>query len=440
MISLNTKHWLFTELENIGEVTTGNSAPQDKKYFEDGTIPFVRVFDLGLLRNSVYIKNTRDKLNEKVNKKMKLYPKGSVLFTKSGMSLLLNQRAILNTNMYVVSHIGVIVSKPEIKSEWVYYWLKTIDFKKYAHATTLPSLKISLVRKLKFPLPPINEQTRIVGKMEELFSDLDKAVEDLKKTQEQILIYKQAVLNKTYTRVWPKIELEKISEAVGGYAFKGKEFIEKGKYQVIRIGNVRPGKLRLEKSAVFINNIENSVIERYLLKKGDVIISLTGTRKKRDYGFTAIINKSNLLLNQRLAYLRINKKCLPEFLLYYTWTELFKDQFFDSETGNVGQGNVGMKSIRLTTVPLPSIQTQKQVVQEIESWFSVCDKLEETVKQSLNKIEYLRQSILKKAFEGRLVPQDPNDEPAEKLLERIKKEKAKIELQNEKSKKAREKK
>jgi type I restriction enzyme S subunit len=93
-----------------------------------------------------------------------------------------------------------------------------------------------------------------------------------------------------------------------------------------------------------------------------------------------------------------------------------------------------VEDIKNINVLLPSKEEQERILQEIESRLSVCDKLEETVEQSLNKIKYLRQSILKKAFEGNLVPQNPEDEPVEKLLERIKQEKEKFELNKKKRK------
>ena len=85
----------------------------------------------------------------------------------------------------------------------------------------------------------------------------------------------------------------------------------------------------------------------------------------------------------------------------------------------------GVKDMKLVPVLLPPILEQHAIVAEIESRLSVCDKIEENIEQSLKQAEALRQSILKEAFEGRLVPQDPNDEPASKLLERIKAEKEK---------------
>jgi type I restriction enzyme, S subunit len=88
--------------------------------------------------------------------------------------------------------------------------------------------------------------------------------------------------------------------------------------------------------------------------------------------------------------------------------------------------NIGQERIRKIRISFPSLEEQELVVQEIESRISICDRLEATIEANLKRSEALRQSILKRAFEGKLVPQDPNDEPAEKLLERIRQEKAKI--------------
>lgn len=89
--------------------------------------------------------------------------------------------------------------------------------------------------------------------------------------------------------------------------------------------------------------------------------------------------------------------------MYYTWTDLFKDDFFSYETGNVGQGNVGVKAITKTKIPLPSLPEQQRIVQEIETRLSQAEHVEARIEQSLQQAEALRQSILKKAFSGELV-------------------------------------
>lgn len=190
--------WAWTILGEISSLGAGNPAPQGEEYFNNGTYPFVRVQDMGSLGNVVYIYDTRDHLNNKAVEKLRLFPKGSVLFTKSGMSILLNQRAILGRDMYVVSHVGIAIPSGGIPSEYLYYWLKTIDFKDLTHATTLPSLQLSKVREIPTPLPPLPEQHRIVAKIEELLTRLDAGVEGLKKVKVQLKHYRQAVLKHAF--------------------------------------------------------------------------------------------------------------------------------------------------------------------------------------------------------------------------------------------------
>lgn len=291
---------------------------------------------------------------------------------------------------------------------------------------------ISEYSKLKVLLPPLPIQRAIVKKIEQLFSALDTGIADLKKAQEQLKVYRQAVLKKAFEGEPKKQKLGDVSEAIGGFAFKSSDFEDKGKYQVLRIGNIRPNYIRLNSNPVFVNTVD-SKIAKYLLRVNDVVISLTGTRNKRDYGFTAVVKNENLLLNQRIAALRFNLNYCPSYFLYYSFTDYFKDDFFFAETGNTGQGNVGMNAIKGTFIPCPPFFEQLQIVKEIESRLSVCDMLEQQINTSLQQSEALRQSILKKAFAGELLTEaeltackkEPDYEPASVLLERIKREKEK---------------
>ena len=354
------------------------------------------------------------------NSTTNIVPAGSVIVvTRVG----LGKVAILKKEMcFSQDNQALIPMAPEtLHNRYVFYCLyNTMQTMKYSgRGTTISGITKKQLADYPFPLPSLAEQHRIVAKIDALFSKLDKGVETLQTIRQQLKTYRQAVLKWAFDNTtFEKHSLKKVSIAFGGAAFKSSDFLSEGKYQVVKIGNVRPGVVRLWEKPAFIDSIDG--YERYLLQKCDVIITLTGTRKKRDYGFSAIITQENLLLNQRVAAIRFSKEYLPKFFMYYSWTKTFQDDFFADETGNVGQGNVGMKAITETLVPYCSLEEQAQIVAAIESRLSICDKLESIVDESLAKAAALRQSILKKAFAGQLVPQDPDDEPAEMLLKRIK--------------------
>ena len=100
--SVAPKGWASTALENVCELVAGNPAPQGEQYFENGAFHFARVQDMGRLGENVYLRRTKDRINERAISKLRLFPKGCVLFTKSGASTLNNQRAILGQDSYVV--------------------------------------------------------------------------------------------------------------------------------------------------------------------------------------------------------------------------------------------------------------------------------------------------------------------------------------------------
>lgn len=408
--------WKVVRLGEVCEKILGGGTPSTNKVeYWNGTIPWISSADIYGLKEVLPRKfiNNQAITNSTTN----ILSKGGIIVvTRVGLGKIAiapydicfsqdNQGLVLNDKRITQSYALICLSKA------------VQAFKHQSRGTTINGVTKKQLVELEIPLPPLQEQHLIVEKIEELFSELDKSIENLKTAQQQLKVYRQAVLKWAFEGKltneqveegelpdgWEWVKVNGVADTYGGYAFKSNDFKTQGKYQVLRMGNVRPGIIRYKESAVFIDNIEESILSRSLLQENDVIITQTGTRQKRDYGFTALITKPNLLLNQRIAAIRCFQNYSPKFLLYFTWTDNFKNQFFENETGNVGQGNVGMKAVTETLIPFCKIEEQQQVVQEIESRLSVCDNIEETITTSLQQAEALRQSILKKAFEGKLV-------------------------------------
>lgn len=220
-----------------------------------------------------------------------------------------------------------------------FFYISGITEKMQSNSTGIRNLRFDDYKEIVIPLPSINEQKLAVNILDESLSAIDIATrnseQNLRNAKELFESYLHEIFEIRHAK-WEKRKLGSFAKIIGGHSFKSGEFKEEGKYQVLRMGNVRPGMIRENENPVFLNKVDSSVLKKSLLLEGDVIITQTGTKNKRDYGYTAIIDKNNYLLNQRIAAIRFDKNYLAKFFLYFSWTKNFKDQFFKNETGTVG--------------------------------------------------------------------------------------------------------
>lgn len=392
--------WNYRLLSSVcEEITSGGAAPQGDKYFINGKYPFVRVVDMGNLHGQKYMLQTRDLLNDVGAEKLRLFPSGTILFTKSGASLLLNQRAILKVPMYVVSHIGCLIPNEAIISEWLYYWMKTVDFNIYAHATTLPSLKLTTIKELRIPVPTIPEQERIVARIEELFSQLDAGVETLKKTKAQLAVYRQAVLKEAFSCCAEKKSIREMSSIVtSGSRGWAKYYCDNGA-KFIRIGNLTRNKIYIDLDDIqHVQLPDKAEGTRTKLAPNDVLVSITA-----DLGSIGLVPNGigEAYVNQHIAMIRFNNQMQGEFYAWYLRSEYGQQDLLRNKRGG-GKLGLGLDDIRDSRVPVVSNETAESILSIIECRLSVCDSIEHTVDLALQQAEAMRQSILKDAFEGKL--------------------------------------
>lgn len=159
---------------------------------------------------------------------------------------------------------------------------------------------------------------------------------------------------------------------------------------------------------------------RSKVSTGDILMNIVGPPLGKVSLVPSTFAQWNI--NQAIARYRTTDVLLNKYFMYYLLSQVTIDRMSRRAKATAGQFNLTLETCRDVEIPICSLKEQNQIVQEIESRLSICDRLEETITTNLKKAEALRQSILKQAFEGKLVPQDPNDEPAEKLLERIRAE------------------
>ncbi|MBS1647247.1 MAG: restriction endonuclease subunit S [Bacteroidetes bacterium] len=317
---------------------------------------------------------------------------------------------------------------------------------------------ISVYAKKKILLPPLVIQNAILSKTEEIFSDLDNGIANFKKAQEQLKTYRQAVLKKAFEGELTKEWREKIVKTDGNRTPvktdgrpsqlpTNSDNLPKG-WKWVKISDVCDMKAGYFIKADEINSeFENGLFPCY---GGN---GLRGYVKSTTHeGLFPIIGRQGALcgnvhlVNGKFhatehavvvtAKKEINIKCL-----YYKLTEMKINQY---ATGTAQPGLSVNKILPIEIIYPSSLEEQTQIVQEIESRLSVCDKMEQSLNKSIEKAEALRQSILKKAFEGRLLSeaevnackQAADYEPAGELLKKIKAEKLKSQgLSSQKKKK-----
>lgn len=291
-----------------------------------------------------------------------------------------------------------------ISKDFLFYYLLSIQQKIGGHdGAVFNSISRNEISALKILLPSLSEQERIVAKLDKAFEAIDKvkanAEKNLTNTKE---LFESALSNIFINLNFKPIKLCELADVNSGYAFKSNSFTEKGEYQVLRLGNVKQGFLRLSSNPVYVNNMTKDILEKSLLSKGDAVITQTGTKNKRDYGFVAIVDKDDLLLNQRLAMVKFKEKLLPQYFYYYSYTNTYKDDFFANEGGAVGQGNIGLNDIKNLTIPYVSLSEQQKIVEKLDALQEQTKQLEAIYTQKIKECDELKQSILQKAFRGEL--------------------------------------
>jgi len=321
---------------------------------------------------------------------------------------------------------------------------------KNTSGVNLPRVSTKIVMNYEIPLPPLETQNLIVSKIEELFSELDKGIEDLKTAQEQLQIYRQSVLKWAFegklTKQWRLKNKINIEDFIKEIRLKGKESFIKTKYGIVEsdkdekllqipnewrwirneelIFYVTSGsrdwkKYYSSKGSYFIRtqNLNTNLLDltdaafvdlpskvegkRSLVQNGDLLMTITGA----NVGKVAYVDHEipEAYVSQSVSLMKYIDKRMVKYLWYYFQCKDFGQGLISGLVYGMGRPVLNLENMKEVPVALCTLEEQNQIVQEIESRLSVADKMEESITQSLQQAETLRQSILKKAFSGELV-------------------------------------
>lgn len=269
--------------------------------------------------------------------------------------------------------------------------------------TTFKAITQDVVRNLEIPVPSLEEQGRIVARIEELFSELNNGMETLRKTKQQLAVYRQAVLETAFRECALKenVQLGDIlsEKPRNGYSPKGVDY--QTKYRNLTLTATTSGYFKDNCFKYIDINIED---DSYLwVKHNDILIQRANTI---EYVGTAVLYQGE---DNRYVYPDLMMKCHtkdrinPQFVIYQLQSRVCKTHFREHATGTSGSmPKINQKTVMTAPIIMTSLDEQERIVKQIGERLSVCDSIEKTVDTALQQAEAMRQSILKRAFEGRL--------------------------------------
>ncbi len=530
------KSWVLTSVDEICDFYAGFGFPIEMQGIAGQELPFYKVKDVSIawLAQSAKLVETENSLSREESDRIKAkpVPEGTVVFAKIGEALRLNRRAIAPRACLIDNNLmGIHAPSTWLASQFLFWFTLATRFDVEARASVVPSIRKSDVGGLPFPLPPLAEQTRIVAKLEELLSDLDAGVAELKAAQKKLKQYRQSLLKSAVEGAltadwraaqsplsprgrgaggegvsaafaqdmpplpnpspargeglqyetgaallqrilqerrarWEAKQLAKFKEQgkpppkdwqkkypepvqpdttglpalpegwVWASAEQACDFITKGttppkdlddgglaEVPFLRVTNLTDtGKLDFSDRVFVSSSTHHGFLARSVVLPGDVLMNIVGpplgqvSRVPDDY--------LEWNINQAIAIFRAVPGILNDLLCFWLLSPTIKQWFKKRAKTTAGQTNLTLELCRSLPIALPPEHEQMKIVEVIKTTLHASDAQQAAIEKSLKQSTAQRQNILRAAFAGQLVPQDPSDEPASVLLERIRAERA----------------
>lgn len=412
--------WEWKKIAEIADTTSGGTPLRSHSEYYGGKIPWAKS---GELRDGI-IREVEETITEAglKNSSAKLFPRDTVVVALYGATV--GRTGILGIDAASNQAVcGIFPRNNSFISKYMFYWLQSQ--RQYLISQSAggaqPNISQGIIRSLDFPLAPLPEQECIVAKIEELFTQLEAGTAALERVQAGLKRYKASVLKAAVEGKlgiqndefrtqddgqlpagWKWVTLGEIGKVSGGLTKNSKRNALKEKLPYLRVANVYANELNLDEVSEI--GVEENEIQRVLLQKGDLLV-VEGNGSPDQVGRVALWNGSisPCLHQNHIIKVRFEPTEIAEYVLYWLLSQGGREQINSVSSSTSGLYTLSLSKVSNLKVPLPPLEEQRQIVAEVERRLSLAAGVESTLAASLSRAERLRQSILKSAFEGRLV-------------------------------------
>lgn len=393
-------NWIREPISDICDTTSGGTPSRKaQEYYQNGTIPWVKS---GELENNIIL-DTEEYITEEAlaNSSAKIFPAGTLLIALYGATI--GKLAFLGIPAATNQAVCAIFENKKVSLKYLYYYLlfKRSDLVKQGIGGAQPNISQAILKKLIIPYPvSISDQERIVSRIEELFSELDAGVETLRKTKQQLAVYRQAVIeNAVLSANDGDIESEPFEKYIVSY----QNGIAKRKGEgvltpVIRLADIDNQRIADGNDFRTIG-LSESERKKYLLDTGDIlIIRVNGSEE--NVGRAIIVERQGkyAACDHFIRCVLDKRQIIPEFAQIVLNSFSSRTHIKKFMVSTAGQNTVSQGTMSSIKIRVPSIEKQEAIVSSVQERLSLCESIEKTVNKALQQSLAMRQSILKQAL------------------------------------------
>lgn len=435
--------WQRVPLGDVAELGTGHTPSRNHADYWNGGVPWIGIRDAGAHHGRV-IKETMQTISNLglANSAARLLPKDTVCLSRTAsVGYVVKMGRAMATSQDFVTWSCLDPLDPD-------YLMSALlaegqDIRRFGEGSTHTTIYFPEVKAFQIDLPPKAEQRRIVAKLDALTARLARARAELDRVPVLAADIRRSTLSQAfsgaltealrggsenqgggYPASWRLRKLGEISEIQGGIQVGKKRSITTTMIETpyLRVANVQRGWLRLDEiKTLGVTAVER---ERLLLQPGDILMNEGGDRDKLGRGWVWRGEVADCIHQNHVFRIRLlDQKFPPEFVSHFA-NEFGQQYFIDEGKQTTNLASISKSKVAALPVPLPPVDEAKEILRLIDAAFARADRLEAEAARARALLDRLESAILAKAFRGELVPQDPNDEPASVLLDRIRAERA----------------